>query len=107
MVWWSKALKSVCQAIGVGHVGYTLGSLRSGGATNHFRRHRNLGYLQYLGRWRSARTLESYLHEAYATLTEGTLPASVAVEIAEIMKYEHWLESPPKRDLHKWLKRLS
>ena len=61
MVWWGKALRSVCAALGVGHVGYTLGSLRSGGATKHFRRHGNLGYLQYLGRWRSARTLESYL----------------------------------------------
>ena len=89
------------------HVGYTLGSLRSGGATNHFRRFRNLGHLQYLGRWRSARTLESYLHEAYAALTEGTLPSSTIATIAEIMLYEHWLAAPPKQPVCKWLKRLS
>ena len=73
---WRKMFATMMSVLGVPNSGFTLGSLRSGGATSHFRLHRNLGHLQYLGRWSSAKTLEHYLHEAYAAMTAGALTSS-------------------------------
>ena len=82
--------------LGVEASGYTLGSLRSGGATNHFRIHRNLGHLQYLGRWHSAKTLEHYLHEAYAAMIAGALKIDTKQLLAELHRFKHWLVGPPR-----------
>ena len=38
--------------LGLADIHYTLGSLRSGGSTDHFQRNHNLGELQFLGRWK-------------------------------------------------------
>ena len=97
--------KTVCTFMNVSNAGYTLGSLRSGGATNHFRIHRNIGHLQYLGRWRSARTLEHYLHEAYAAMTAGSLSAHAKLILSELHGFKHWLSAPPKRSAQRWFRR--
>ena len=47
---------------------YTLGSLRAGEATDFFQHTRNLGELQYQGRWTAASTLQYYLMEAFSAL---------------------------------------
>ena len=62
----AKCFSEVASELGLNGCTYTLGSLRAGGATDHFQRHRNLGELQYLGRWKQASTLQFYLHEAFA-----------------------------------------
>ena len=56
--------RSLARSFGVD--GLTLGSLRAGGATSAFLAHRNLGQLQYAGRWRSPQSLQHYLQEAMA-----------------------------------------
>ena len=58
--------KSVLLELGLGHMGFTLASLRTGGATAHFRHYRNIAKLQYAGRWANPSTLAFYLQETMA-----------------------------------------
>jgi hypothetical protein len=104
---WRQAFKTVAEFMGVSNAGFSLGSLRSGGATNHFRVHRNLGHLQFLGRWRSAKTLEHYLHEAYAAMTAGSLSASSKKLMEQLHLYLHWLNAPPALSARRWFRLLA
>lgn len=58
---WVKFFNIFLSRLNLEGGGYTLGSLRAGGATHHFRCHGNLGELQFLGRWTSQNTLQFYL----------------------------------------------
>ena len=85
--------------LGLEDVHYTLGSLRAGGCTDHFQRHRNLGELQFLGRWQQASTLQFYLHEAYAVhVTRQSSSTSKALLFAT-HAHVHLLKNPPSRSL--------
>jgi hypothetical protein len=92
---WRKLFGILITLLGLEKSGFTLGSLRSGGATNHFRTHRNIGHLQYLGRWHSARTLEHYLHEAYAAMTASALSDRSKQLLSDMQGFKHWLLGPP------------
>ena len=74
--------------------GFTLGSLRSGGATWHFKTFENLARLQYLGRWARADTLRYYLHEAL-TVAQSSVESKQLVELA--LQSVHLLSNPPPR----------
>ena len=58
---WANYFREVVLQLGLQSCEFTLGSLRAGGATHQFRVHRNLGALQYAGRWKRAETLKHYL----------------------------------------------
>ena len=74
---------------------FTLSSFRAGGATHHFRMYRNLGQLQYHGRWKSSATLEHYLHEAYSALVMSQLP-EVSKQLVEAARvFVPLLAQPP------------
>ncbi|CAE6958585.1 unnamed protein product, partial [Symbiodinium sp. CCMP2592] len=73
---WARLLTAGLSALGADQNGYTLGSLRGGGATAHFRAHENLARLQYHGRWARSETLRFYLHEAWAAQGDAQLSAS-------------------------------
>ena len=73
-----------CQALdllGIPASMFTLGSLRTGGATEHFLVHANFARLQYLGRWRNPHTLEHYLQEAVSALSDISLPQTTTAGI--------------------------
>ena len=73
-----------CQALdllGIPTSMFTLGSLRTGGATEHFLVHANFARLQYLGRWRNPHTLEHYLQEAVSALSDISLPQTTTARI--------------------------
>lgn len=61
---WNTRFNSGLDRLALRSCGFTLGSLRTGGATYHFRVHQNLALLQYHGRWASSDTLKYYLHSA-------------------------------------------
>lgn len=96
----------VVKQLHLGECHYTLGSLRAGGATHHFRIHRNLGELQYLGRWRQASTLEHYLHEAYAIHVTRQHASHVPRRLAEVHDFSHFLQRPPSRSLEALVREL-
>ena len=55
-------------------VGFSLGSLRSGGATARFAASQNVAAIKFQGRWAAVRSLESYLQEAVCSLVAAELP---------------------------------
>ena len=61
---WNTRFNSGLDRLALRSCGFTLGSLRTGGATYHFRVRQNLALLQYHGRWASSDTLKYYLHSA-------------------------------------------
>lgn len=94
-----KALDELLADFGLRDCGYTLSSLRAGGATDHFQRHRNLGELQYLGRWKQASTLQYYLHEAYAIhVTRQQFRGRTHV-LEAAHQQVHLLHHPPSRSV--------
>ena len=113
LIWWCQAMgrggifpgnlvklrslfKVVLKVLGVEDLGFTLASLRTGGATRHFRRHQNIGRLQYLGRWKNASTLQHYLQEAMAMHVEARLSDPSREMIAYLLKEQaHVLSCPP------------
>jgi hypothetical protein len=63
-----KMLQEALRTLHMEGMNLTLGGLRAGGATYHFQVHRNLGTLQFLGRWRNATSMQHYLQEAVSAL---------------------------------------
>ena len=57
-------------------IGFTLASLRGGGATFHYLAGTSLPDIAWQGRWASLRTLEIYIQEVAALTSLGELPAS-------------------------------
>ena len=62
-------------------VGFTMASLRGGGATFHYLSGTSLDDIAWQGRWASKRTLEIYIQEVTALTTLGHLPAEVQQRI--------------------------
>ena len=69
-----KHFKTVLRILGLQDCGFTLASLRTGGATHHFQTFRNISLLQYHGRWKSLQTLQHYVQEAMASQTWASIP---------------------------------
>ena len=81
--------------LGLADVGYTLGSLRAGGATDFFRRTRNLGELQYMGRWSAPSTLQHYLMEAFSAHVAGQCSSFAQTRLENAHDNVDLLDCPP------------
>ena len=92
---WRNMLVSLCQELQLTHMKITLGSLRAGGATWHFREHSNLGSLQFYGRWKSSSSVEHYLHDAMACFATTRVPKEAVQLVADLRQYGHLLKGPP------------
>ena len=95
----SRHFSRALALLGLDEVQYTLGSLRAGGCTDHFQRFRNLGELQFLGRWKQASTLQFYLHEAYAVHVTRQGSERCRQLLRDAHEHVHMLEEPPVRSL--------
>ena len=92
---WTKHFTHLLQQLGLQDIGYTLGSVRAGGATHHFRQHANLGQLQFLGRWSSASTMQFYLQEAFSAHVEARFSAATLEKLNLLNQHSFLLSSPP------------
>ena len=91
----ARCFKNVASELGLGDLKFTLGSLRTGGATAHFRQFRNLAALQYLGRWANPGTLAFYLQETMAEHLTIQIPNTVRDHLAALARYFCLLHKPP------------
>ena len=57
----------VLDALSLGSIGFTLGSLRPGGSTWYYIHGREIAYIKFLGRWASESSMTSYIQEAMAS----------------------------------------
>ncbi|CAE7224096.1 unnamed protein product [Symbiodinium sp. CCMP2592] len=91
---WSRLFAEGLCRLHLGDRGFTLSSLRSGGATWHFRVYENLPKLQYMGRWSRPDTLKYYLHEAMTIKVDAEAkPESkdaVHLALQHVDKLETW-----------------
>ncbi|CAE7682844.1 unnamed protein product [Symbiodinium sp. CCMP2592] len=96
---WAVLFKQALEEMHLGTCGFTLGSLRGGGATYHFRVHRNIGQLQYAGRWARAETLRHYLQTALSIQVVSQAPAEATRILDRLRAHADYLQMPPLDDL--------
>lgn len=95
----AKRFSECLTLMGLAQTGYTLGSLRAGGATHLFRVERNLGQLQYHGRWKSSASLQHYLHEAMSVIATREESEDVRHTLNLLHDRFILMSNPPKRSL--------
>lgn len=81
----SSRLDAILRKLGVPGL-FTLGGLRSGGATHFWIRERNFDGLRLRGRWAAARTLEHYVQECVAEVQWGMLSKGKRDKLKEVGK---------------------
>lgn len=96
---WYRLFKLGLERLLLQDRGFTLGSLRSGGATWHFRTYENLSTLQYLGRWARADTLRYYLHEALTVRVEAESRPEAKRHLEFALEHVSVLDKPPRLSL--------
>ena len=96
---WAKLVSEVLTALDLQNRGFTLGSLRGGGATHFFRVTENLARLQYHGRWSRQETVKSYLQEALSTQVLSSATALAQKQLALAQEHVHFLSAPPPSSL--------
>lgn len=98
-------LQQVLEDLGLGDVGFTVGSLRGEVATHRYILTWNVPALRLLGWWSNERSLEIYLQEATAALIVSQLDESeTAVEAARSV-LPHLSEAPQAPWAHCFLRR--
>lgn len=100
---WAARLQMACSRLSLEECRFTLGSFRSGGATYMFRQNQNLGALQFAGRWKSATTLQHYLHTAFSAHVMGNLSRDARQKLARVLNRKHLLDGPPPFSLQSLL----
>ena len=96
---WQVIFQSLLEELGLQACHFTLGSLRAGGATHQFRVHRNVGQLQFAGRWSKPDTLKHYLQEALSVQVFSQAPAEARALVERVNWHSFRLSRPPSQAL--------
>ena len=96
---WATLFKRVLCQLDLEALNYTLGSLRAGGATEHYRQHQDITQLQYHGRWHNVDSLRSYLHLAMSIHVAASAPQSAVENLATAHRFKRYLQRPPRTPL--------
>ena len=92
---WAQILVESLEILHLDSCGFTLGSLRGGGACHHFKTQKNLGLLQFAGRWRRPETLRHYLQEALGIHALAQAPPSARAKLLQVYEQVPLLSAPP------------
>ena len=92
---WSQLLVEGLEILDLSGCGFTLASLRGGGACHHFKTQKNLGLLQFAGRWRRPETLRHYLQDALGIHALSQAPASARAKLLQVYEQVPLLTTPP------------
>ena len=92
---WSTLLKEALASLNVGECGFSLASFRGGGACHHFKTNKNLGMLQFAGRWQRPETLRHYVQEALGVHALAQAPSTARDCLREVYAHVGRLEHPP------------
>eukprot|EP00971_Amphidinium_carterae_P005538 109921-Amphidinium_carterae.1 len=74
--------------------GFTLGTLRGGGAVRCLKQHKSLSSLQWLGRWSSERSTHHYLQLGVAAATWIDLPSSTKSLVQQLASHADTVLNP-------------
>ena len=97
----SARFYAALQSLGLRESGYTLRSLRAGGATDHFETVGNITATQFRGRWDRPETLNHYVQQALSVTAFSRIPAECRPRLAALSRLLGRLlcEIPPATDL--------
>ena len=92
-------LKTMLVRLGLGKLGYTVASCRSGGATFRFMSGESVERLQFQGRWASSSSLKCYMQESMAWLCWASLSPELERHINTVIHhYAAALFQPPTNE---------
>ena len=100
---WATLFKQAMEEMLLHGCQFTLGSLRGGGATHHFRVHKNVGQLQFAGRWARPETLRHYLQEALSIQVVAQAPVEAREILGVLQQHVFRLHMPPPFPLQELL----
>ena len=92
---WAQILAEGMEILDLAGCGFTLGSFRGGGACHHFKLNKNLGQLQFAGRWRRPETLRHYLQDALGIHALAQAPSSARAKLQQVYGEVGRLLRPP------------
>ena len=75
---------------------FSLGSFRVGGATEHCITEKNIGLLQFQGRWRNTQTLYHYIQVWMSQLGNARLSTDASLSVDEAATFFDDLGGPPE-----------
>ena len=87
-------MKEACAVLGINSL---VLRLRTGGATHYFRLERNLGKLQFAGRWQVPKTMLVYLQEPMSACVVNQIPPSVVKTLKLLEPFFKFVMLPPYR----------
>ena len=76
-----RSFALLVNAVGLASHGFSLYSIRRGGATHCYTRTRDLHYVTLQGRWKDIRTARIYLDDARAVLLQHTFPPALTLSL--------------------------
>ena len=89
---WSATLDD----LGLGSIGFTLGSLRPGGSTWYYILGREIAYIKLLGRWASETSMTCYIQEAMASFVWTKVDSSSESLLQQLISASEFAwDSPP------------
>ena len=89
-----RMFRQLCREAGLGHLGLTPASGRTGGATHHYVMGVEIARLKFMGRWASIDSLAHYIQEALSTACTYSLSPG-SREILERLATAHESIRPP------------
>ena len=75
---------------------YTPAGFRAGGATHYFTEGMDIARLRVLGRWRNILTLDHYIQEAAAAISEYELGEYTQTRLSAFVRQAGFLRRPPQ-----------
>jgi hypothetical protein len=101
-----KVFINLLSVLGIDKSGYTVGSLRPGGATHLILEGCEMSRVKFLGRWRSEASMSSYIQEATACLAWSQLPVHVRAQLVIDVRFTQplWDHCPalPSKHFFAW-----
>ncbi len=91
----ARCLKTSLRFFDLQDVGYTLGSLRAGGATHLLEAGYPVDMIKFAGGWAAERTLAHYLQEAESAATLLSLSPAAVLRLETALSSLGFLERPP------------
>ncbi|CAE7734383.1 unnamed protein product [Symbiodinium sp. CCMP2592] len=92
---WSQVLVEALEILDLNSCGFTLSSMRGGGACHHFKTQKNLGLLQFAGRWRRPETLRHYLQDVLGIHALAQAPSTAREKLLQTYEQVPLLLTPP------------
>ena len=95
----TSILRQCLRMLGLEPATFSLRCFRAGGATHAYRTERNLGVLQFAGRWKTTATLHHYIQSAMVALQAAAIPQEARPGVEAFASLFRSIKAPPQEVL--------